>query len=177
MTDRSEKKEQFSSSNTKGQKSSQLIVYIVVTLMVAVAAIVGGWSYLGDKPSGFPEVHAQNGRIEIPVSDIDDGKAHYFSYRSATGTVDFFVLRSHDGVIRAAFDACDVCYREKMGYFQEGDSMVCRNCGQKFASDRINEVKGGCNPAPIDRRVSNGTLIIAAADLAAGARYFPADAK
>ncbi|AJF07921.1 hypothetical protein GSUB_05305 [Geoalkalibacter subterraneus] len=153
------------------------MVYVVVTLMVAVAATVGGLSYFGKQRPGYPEVQAQNGRIEIPVIEVNDGKAHFFSYRAATGPVDFFVLRSHDGVIRAAFDACDVCYREKRGYFQEGDVMVCRNCGQKFSSDRINEVKGGCNPAPIDRQVSNGTLIIAAADLAAGARYFPADSK
>lgn len=177
MTDRNAKKEQFSNNDEKAQKSSQLIVYIVVTLMVAVVAIVGGWSYFGEPRSGYPEVQAQNGRVEIPVSEIDDGKAHFFSYRAATGPVDFFVLRSHDGVIRAAFDACDVCYREKMGYFQEGDVMVCRNCGQKFAADRINEVKGGCNPAPINRQVSNGTLVIAADDLAAGTRYFPANGK
>ncbi len=175
MTNRNEKKEQFSNDDAKTLKSSQLIVYVVVTLMVAVAAIVGGLSYFGEKRAGFPEVQAKSGRVEIPVSAIDDGKAHFFSYRAATGPVDFFVLRSHDGVIRTAFDACDVCYREKMGYYQEGDVMVCRNCGQKFSSDRINEVKGGCNPAPIDRRVSNGTLIIAADDLAAGARYFPAN--
>ena len=29
--------------------------------------------------------------------------------------------------------------------------MVCNNCGQKFSSDLINEIKGGCNPAPLER--------------------------
>jgi uncharacterized membrane protein len=51
--------------------------------------------------------------------------------------------------------------------------MVCNNCNMKFNSDLINEVKGGCNPAPIQRSVADGKVVIAAADLAQGAKYFP----
>ncbi|HEY7527662.1 MAG TPA: Fe-S-containing protein, partial [Candidatus Deferrimicrobiaceae bacterium] len=58
----------------------------------------------------------------------------------------YFVLRSSDGTYRAAFDACDVCFRANRGYRQEGDLMVCNQCGQTFPSVKINEVKGGCNP-------------------------------
>jgi uncharacterized membrane protein len=86
--------------------------------------------------------------------------------------IDFFVLKSHDGVLRAAFDACDVCYRERQGYRQQGDEMICVNCGQRFSSDRINEVKGGCNPAPLARNLANGNLVINEQDLRLGARYF-----
>jgi uncharacterized membrane protein len=42
----------------------------------------------------------------------------------------------------------------------------------KFKSDLINEVKGGCNPAPIQRSVAGGNIVIAAADLAQGGKYF-----
>ena len=65
----------------------------------------------------------------------------------------YFVLKSSDGTVRAAFDACDVCYAQKKGYQQEGDEMVCGNCGQRFPSAQINEVEGGCNPSPIERTV------------------------
>jgi len=88
------------------------------------------------------------GVLTIPTKDISDGKAHYFKVKSGNGTkVIFFVLKSSDGVIRAAIDACDVCYRSGKGYVQDGDYMVCTNCGRRFASNRINDVKGGCNPA------------------------------
>ena len=79
--------------------------------------------------------------------------------------VTYFVLKSSDGVIRAAIDACDVCYRAGKGYTQEGDYMVCENCGQRFASTRINVVKGGCNPAPLNRVVKGSNLIIKIADI------------
>jgi len=79
--------------------------------------------------------------------------------------VDFFVLKSSDGIIRAAIDSCDVCYRSGLGYYQEGDYMVCKNCGQKFASAKINEIKGGCNPAPLNRTVVGDKLVINMSDI------------
>lgn len=38
--------------------------------------------------------------------------------------------------------------------------MVCRNCGKRFSSVKINEVKGGCNPAPLNRKIEGETLMI-----------------
>lgn len=167
MTDRNAKKEQFSNDG----KRTNPIVWIVAVILIAGGALAG-WSFLAPQAGGYPEVRAEKGQVRIPVSQVDDGKAHFFSYQAGGNAVKFFVLQSGDGTIRAAFDACDVCYREKKGYSQAGDAMVCNNCGQKFASERINEVKGGCNPAPINRRVQSDHIVIAAADLAAGAGYF-----
>jgi uncharacterized membrane protein len=107
-----------------------------------------------------------DGKIEIPVAGISDGKAHFFQVKSEDGTmVSFFVLKSADGVLRAAIDSCDVCYRSGLGYYQEGDNMVCKNCGQKFASNKINIIKGGCNPAPLDRTVVGDKLVINMRDI------------
>jgi uncharacterized membrane protein len=113
-----------------------------------------------------------SGDFVIPVSTFADGKAKYYSAQVGGKEVKFFALKSSDGVIRAAFDACDVCYAAKKGYRQEGDEMVCNNCGQRFKSVRINEVKNGCNPSPLDRTVEGDNLVIKAIDLAQGVRYF-----
>ena len=107
-----------------------------------------------------------NGKLEIPVAGISDGRAHHYQVKSQDGTmVTFFVLKSADGILRAAIDACDVCYRSGLGYYQEGDNMVCKNCGQKFASNRINDIKGGCNPAPLNRNVVGDKLVIDMRDI------------
>jgi uncharacterized membrane protein len=50
--------------------------------------------------------------------------------------------------------------------------MVCRNCGQRFHATKVNEVKGGCNPAPLERRVENGHLVIRVSDILQGKPYF-----
>ncbi|MDF1578852.1 MAG: DUF2318 domain-containing protein [Desulfurivibrionaceae bacterium] len=113
-----------------------------------------------------------DGRLRIPIAGVNDGKAHHYQVKADDGTmVNFFVLKSRDGVIRAAIDACDVCYKAGKGYYQEGDFMVCENCGQRFVSNRINVVKGGCNPAPLDRTVQGDDLLIAMADVNANKWY------
>jgi uncharacterized membrane protein len=42
----------------------------------------------------------------------------------------------------------------------------------RFHSAKVNEVKGGCNPAPLERRVENGKLLIRVSDLNEGKAYF-----
>lgn len=112
------------------------------------------------------------GEIRVPLADIDDGKAHHYQAKADDGTlVTFFLVKSKDGVVRAAVDACDVCYKEGKGYHQEGEFMVCENCGQKFASTRINEVKGGCNPAPLERTIKGDQLVISLKEINANAWY------
>jgi uncharacterized membrane protein len=122
--------------------------------------------------SGPTAITATNGELLIPLAAVSDGKAHHYKVKADDGTmVTFFVLKSKDGVLRAAIDACDVCYKAGKGYYQEGDFMVCENCGQRFASNRINVIKGGCNPAPLDRTVNGDKLVIAMKDINANTWY------
>jgi uncharacterized membrane protein len=112
-------------------------------------------------------------QITYPEKTFANGKAHHFTYKTDDGvTIRYFIMKSSDGVIRAAFDACDVCWPENKGYTQQGDFMVCNNCGRRFPSVRINEVHGGCNPAPLKRKLEQGTVIIQMADILQGKRYF-----
>jgi uncharacterized membrane protein len=115
--------------------------------------------------------------VSFPVGMFDDGKARHFEHVDGNMTIRYFILKSSDGVIRAAFDACDVCWPAGKGYYQEGDHMVCRNCGRRFASVMVNEVQGGCNPAPLTRSLENDKLIIQIKDIQEGHQYFNFDGK
>jgi uncharacterized membrane protein len=107
------------------------------------------------------------------ASQFTDGQARFFSYTTRAGhTARFFIVKSTDGVVRAAMDACVVCYKQRLGYRQQGDQMVCNKCGQSFATSRINVVTGGCNPIPLERRVDSGQVTVAAAVLEAGAVHY-----
>jgi uncharacterized membrane protein len=110
--------------------------------------------------------------VTFPLSLFEDGKARHFEHKDGNFTIRYFILKSSDGIHRAAFDACDVCWPAGKGYYQEGDYMVCRNCGRRFASIRVNEVKGGCNPAPLKRMVQNDKLVIQVKDILEGKQYF-----
>ena len=111
--------------------------------------------------------------MSYAVADFDDGTARHYSYAAPNGIeVRYFIIKSSDGVIRAAFDACDVCWRSGRGYAQSGDEMVCRNCGRRFPSISVNEVQGGCNPSPLIRTIQNDEVIIQVEDILKGKRYF-----
>jgi hypothetical protein len=125
---------------------------LIVAIVCSVLIVGGGIYYASYDPSET-----------APVAG---------SFTSENNASKYFVLKSSDGIIRAAFDACDVCWPAGKGYYQEGDYMVCRNCGRKFASVLVNEVKGGCNPAPLNRRVENGKVVIDVKDILDGRQYF-----
>lgn len=139
----------------------------LITILLLLFSVLALSACSSDASSGNSGLLTQvNGKFEIPVAEVSDGKAHYYKAKADDGTmVTFFVLKSADGILRAAIDSCDVCYRSGLGYYQEGDNMVCKNCGQKFASNKINIIKGGCNPAPLERTVAGDKLVINLRDI------------
>lgn len=153
----------------------------VKILLLAVAALAAVGAYVVARRGGEPAaaVAASGGGagkagedVSIPVSELS-GEARFYEYKTASGkTVRFFALKSSDGVYRAALDACDVCFHAKKGYSQEGEDMVCNNCGMHFPSAKVNEAEGGCNPVGLERKVAGGRLNVSAGELEAGARYF-----
>ena len=145
--------------------------------LIAVAIIAGGAILiLGGKDTGPAATAVAAGSdktVSFPVSLFDDGRARYFKFDSPSGMqVRYFIMKSSDGVIRAAFDSCDVCWTANKGYRQEGDFMVCNNCGQRFPSVKINVVKGGCNPAPLNRSIQGDKLVIKVADIIEGGNFY-----
>jgi len=144
-------------------KKSVWLTVINLLVLFSLISTAYSFSFSGLK---FKTLTSKEGYLHIPTKDVDDGKAHYFKTKADDGImVSFFVLKSSDGVIRSAIDACDVCYRSGKGYIQDGDFMVCTNCGRRFTSTRINEVKGGCNPAPLNRKIVDTKLLISMEDI------------
>jgi len=159
------------------KKSSLLPAIVVATILLAGGGVIGliqyqksGSASVADTAKAPPPTDAST--VVYPVALFDDGHARHYSFKAGNETIRYFVLKSADSVVRAAFDACDVCWPAGKGYFQEGDKMVCRNCGRRFASNRINEVKGGCNPAPLNRSVQGDQLVIKTDDILQGKPYF-----
>jgi hypothetical protein len=160
----------------------------VVLIAVAAAVIVAGWfgygssgrmsggeqlqpSRQGNRGVQYLPVHAESGRVTVDAAALD-GRAVYYIYDNGGRPVKFFLLRATDGTVRAAFDACTACNHAKLGYRQEGDVMVCNNCGMAFRSTSVGKTSGGCSPIPLENRQEGATVVIAARDLEAGAKYF-----
>ncbi len=146
-----------------------LVVMATATVFLAAAYAATGWNFTVPAE----EVRPANGMFVFPEQSFADGKARHYLYKhSDSEWIRFFVVKSADGIVRTAFDACDVCYRAKKGYVQQGNDMICINCGQKFRTDKIMDAKGGCNPGPLKRTIKDGNVIIAQQDVLSGLRYF-----
>ena len=159
------------------EKKSRSRLYAVLTIAVLAVASIGYVVVSRSNNSGAGveatfSADAAGAQITYSKALFDDGAARHYEYRDGDFTIKYFIIKSSDGIIRAAFDACDVCWPAGKGYVQSGDFMVCRNCGRRFASVLVNEVKGGCNPAPLNRTVQNGKLIIKVKDILEGKQYF-----
>ena len=139
--------------------------------LVALVTVAFGFNIPG--MGKFEKVKPVNGVVTIPVTKVSDGTAHYFRLTEGGKELSFFIVKGSDGAIHTAFDACDVCFKEKKGYVQAGDQMQCKNCNQKFAISRIGAASGGgCNPSHLPAKVDAKSVSISVADLKAGARFF-----
>ena len=118
----------------------------------------------------------QESALVISKSELD-GDAHFYSAEVDGKSVRVIAVKLADGSIRTAFDACQVCFDSGRGYYkQEGYTLVCQNCGNRFTLDQVGLSSGGCNPAPIGEtdRTDDGTnIVIPAATLRKGAILFP----
>lgn len=168
---RDQKREQFSQPSGRGAQPKYVIGAVAgVFVVLLVYMAFGGGVKSGATSTVIPSA---DGMVRIPLAEVSDGRARFYEYRAANAkTVRFFVMKSSDGVYRAAADACDVCFRERKGYHQEGDDMVCNNCGRHFPSKDVNVITGSCNPDGIPRNIDATNLLIAAADLEVRATMF-----
>lgn len=143
------------------------VVAVFSVLCVGVAA-AGAFSF-----GKFEKVKASNGVVTIPAAKLADGKARFYKFADGGKEIAFFAVKAADGSYKAAFDACDACYKSKKGYEQAGDKMNCTNCNQKFAIGRLGpNATGGCNPGYLPSQLIGGNLSLKVADIKGGARYF-----
>ena len=176
QTSRESKRAQFESEKKNGPASNTTKILVVAAAVLLAAATYFVARTADDRPAPA-DTHAAAGKastgdVTVPLSELS-GKAKFYEYKTAAGkTVRFFAIKSPDGAYRAALDACDVCFAARKGYSQEGEDMVCNNCGNHFHTSQINEAKGGCNPVGLGRSIEGQSLKIKAADLEAGASYF-----
>ena len=141
--------------------------------VVTLALLVSSATVFAFSLGKYEKVKSNNSVVSIPVAKLADGKARFYKFEDAGKEIAFLVVKAPDGSIRAAFDACDACYKSKKGYEQQNDKLNCNNCNQKFAINRLGpNATGGCNPGYLPHQLNGNTITISVNDLKGGARYF-----
>ncbi len=92
-----------------------------------------------------------NGDLRITKKEVTT-KAVFYPYKAGGVLMEIIALRAPDGTVRTAFNTCQVCYDSGRGWYtQQGDVLVCNNCGNRFKASQVELIKGGCNPVPITK--------------------------
>lgn len=150
------------------------IVAVGLAGLVSVALLVCVARFSREQSSlTTVEVLRGRGDVRVAASVFQDGQARFYRYNTTSGVdVRFFIVKTSDGVIRAAFDSCESCRRSRRGYRQAGNMLVCNACGRRFASTDINIVQGGCAPARLEHAVEGDQIVLQASSLERGAAFF-----
>ena len=118
----------------------------------------------------------KDGYLAIPIAGLSQTASFYKADLDGT-EVELVALKDSKGNLRTAFNACQVCYSSGRGYYrQEGEYLVCQNCGNSFTIDQVGIASGGCNPWPIldsDRTVTEDEIQISYDVLKATADELP----
>jgi len=126
---------------------------------------LSGIKFFGEKGEN---VVLENGEVKLDSLIFDDNKARFYNVKMPNDKIIyFFVVKDKNGIYRAAANACAVCFKTYKGFRQEGDEIVCNNCGNRYPIEKIATEKGGCNPGPINPNleIRNGQIVIKQVDI------------
>lgn len=143
---------------------------ILATLAVVLCAGAIGVVTLGNKDTNntndntsTAQVLNEGDNLVIPLNEVTD-KASFYSVEVEGTPMEVLAIKDAEGNVRTAFNTCQVCYGSGRGYYkQEGDNIVCQNCGNAFTAEQVEMEVGGCNPVPIfdeDKTVTNDSITI-----------------
>jgi len=150
-------------------KNKEKIKKLVISCLVAAILLIVAFTVKmpgssdGSKEAGNRAKKVVDADIVIPVSEVTDNVKFYPAEINGI-ELEALAVRASDGSIRTAFNTCQVCYSSGRGYYeQEGDYLICQNCGNRFALDEVEITRGGCNPVPITdeyKTVTDDKIII-----------------
>ena len=87
--------------------------------------------------------------LSIPTDELSEN-AEFYPVDVDGTEMEVIAVKDSTGTIRTAFNTCQICYDSGKGYYkQEGDKLVCQNCGNSFTMDQVGEISRGCDPWPI----------------------------
>jgi high-affinity iron transporter len=130
-----------------------------ILCIAVVISFAGDYVYgrVAAAPSPAKTLLAQDNVVRILLSDLTDSSLHFYTADVDGSAIRFLVIHKLNGDYAAALDACQIC--GTAGYRQEGQSVICRNCGAAIYIPSIGQ-SGGCNPISVKSRVEGGEVIV-----------------
>lgn len=180
------KKGQNNVKQTKKKSSEQLKYGMISILALVIIVGVGILSkrdvvkrneISSDQPAQNTQetLLSEEGDLIIPIEGVSE-EANFYPLEVDGTQLEILAVKASDGTIRTAFNTCQICYSSGRGYYvQEGNALVCQNCGNRFQTSDVEIARGGCNPVPIfdeDKVVDENNITISSDFLAEASGIF-----
>jgi high-affinity iron transporter len=141
--------------------AATLCVLVIISLAAEFA-----YSRAMAAPAPARVLSVEKNQVRIPLSELTDASLHFYSVNVSGTSMRFLVVHQTNGNYVVALDACQICGWS--GYRQQGQNVICRNCGATIYIPSIGE-HGGCNPVPVKSIVEGGEVIVDLSTLSASA--------
>jgi high-affinity iron transporter len=130
-----------------------------ILCVAVVISFAGEYVYgrVAAAPSPAKTLVAQDTQVRISLSELTDSSLHFYTADVNGTVIRFLVIHKQNGDYATALDACQIC--GTAGYRQEGQNVICRNCGASIYIPSIGQ-SGGCNPISVKSRVEGGEVIV-----------------
>lgn len=139
--------------------AAAFVLFLAVGTLLA-SRLSGEKSQAGKPPQGSAPADQD---LVIATSELSQ-EAKFYPIDIDGTRLEVVAVKAPDNTIRTAFNTCQICYSSGYGYYeQQGDALVCQNCGNRFAMSQVEVESGGCNPWPIfdeNKTVSDDSITI-----------------
>lgn len=143
-------------SNTKNTynkfnlfKIAAITLSALAVLVIATVLIIGNSKNDAKIRDTGNQAVVKDTDLVIQKSEITN-IAKFYPVNIKGTKLEVLAVKASDGSIRTAFNTCQVCFSSGRGYYlQEGNALICQNCGNRFGTDDVEVTRGGCNPVPI----------------------------
>lgn len=157
----------------KSNKFRKFPIFFVFALTLVIISTVLAACSAGD--SGGSTDVVKDSDLVIQSSEVTE-VARFYAVEIEGTKLEVIAVKAPDNTIRTAFNTCQVCFDSGRGYYvQEGDVLVCQNCGNRFRMSDVEVTRGGCNPVPItadEKTVTDTTITISKEFLAQAKEIF-----
>jgi uncharacterized membrane protein len=176
MNNKYDKLKKYESINENNKKSKFKYLVLAAALLIGISVFL----MAGNKSRFFVNSAFDNSVPQKPATTdpaqetvkLNSSKfsrqAQFFTYKTPDNiTVRYFALVDDQGLPHVALDACDVCYGAKKGYVQQGETMICKNCGNAYPIKALGtqNITGGCWPSYIPVTLEGQEVVINVKDL------------
>ena len=139
----------------KNRKGSILPVVAAALVVIALIVVFASPKKGGGAADSLEGELTEDGELLIRADSLSADQVSFIQV-PGDSRIELVARLGDDGTAKVALGTCQSCNGSPGAYYtQEGDELVCNNCGLTFPLTVLDSPGGGCHPIMLDEQVLN----------------------